>query len=154
GRPVAELNDVSGSGCCLLDKEYMAVDNHASSPFRDRIYATWTLFDGDGTAYIYEAHSDDYGETFSTPVVASTTSTALCTNTFSLPTPQGTCNENQDSQPFTGPDGDLYVLYSNFNNSLSSASDNHNQVLLVKSTDGGATFGSPVRVANFYDLPD
>ena len=30
---------------------------------------TWTFFDGDGTAYIYGAYSNDYGETFSSPVV-------------------------------------------------------------------------------------
>jgi hypothetical protein len=37
---------------------------------------------------------------------------------------------------------------------LSSATDNHNQILLVKSTDGGATFSAPVLVGNYYDLPD
>ena len=39
-RPVVELNDVAGSGCCLLDKPYMAIDNTAGSPFQDRIYVT------------------------------------------------------------------------------------------------------------------
>jgi len=61
---------------------------------------------------------------------------------------------NQDSDPFVGPDGNLYVAFDNFNNSLSSATDNHNQVLLTRSTDGGQTFGSPVLVGNYYDLPD
>ncbi len=78
---------------------------------------------------------------------------AFCTQTFGLPTPQGSCNENQDSQPFTGPDGALYVTYNNFNNAVTGA-DNRNQVLLVKSTDGGATFGAPVKVGDYYDLPD
>ncbi len=32
--------------------------------------------------------------------------------------------------------------------------DNRNQMLLAKSTDGGATFGSPVKVSDYYDLPD
>jgi hypothetical protein len=68
--------------------------------------------------------------------------------------PDGTCNENQDSDPFTGPDGALYVAYNNFNNSLADATDNHNQVLLAKSTDGGNTFSAPVLVANYNDLPD
>ena len=44
----------------------------------------------------------DYGESFSEPVLVSADS-ALCGNTFGLPTPQGRCNENQDSQPFTAP---------------------------------------------------
>ncbi|HEU5376094.1 MAG TPA: hypothetical protein VFV38_11680, partial [Ktedonobacteraceae bacterium] len=113
----------------------------------------WTIFAADGTSYIYEAHSSDYGETFSSPVVVSTTS-SLCVNTFGAGTPNGTCNENQDSQPFTGPDGALYVVYSNFNNALNGPTDNHSQILLSKSTDGGATFSAPVLVANFNDLPD
>src|SRR3954463_11839760 len=113
-RPVAELNDVAGAGDALLDKQYMTIDDHVGSPFQDRVYVTWTLFAPDGTAYIYESHSSNYGESFSPPVVVSRNS-ALCDNTYGLPTPEGSCNENQFSQPFTGPDGTLYVAWSNFN---------------------------------------
>jgi hypothetical protein len=151
GHPAIETFDTTGT--ILNDKPYMTVDNSPTSPFRDRIYVTWTLFAADGTGYIYEVHSDDYGQTFSSPVVVSTTS-SLCTNTFGLPTPQGTCNENQFSDPFTAPDGTLYVAYANFNNSTSSSSDNHNQMLLVRSTDGGQTFSAPTLVGNYNDLPD
>jgi hypothetical protein len=155
GRPVVEayVTPTNGSNVVLEDKPYMTVDNHVGSPYQDRIYVTWTVFATDGTAYIYESHSSDYGETFSTPVVVSTTS-PLCANTYGLPTPQGTCNENQFSDPFTGPDGTLYVVYNNYNNSVSNANDNHNQFLLSRSTDGGNTFSAPVLVANYYDLPD
>ena len=151
GHPAVETFNVTGSA--LTDKAYMTVDNNPNSPFRDRIYVTWTQFAADGSAYIFEVHSNDYGQTFSAPVVVSTTS-SLCVNTFGAGTPHGTCNENQDSDPFVGPDGNLYVAFDNFNNSLSSATDNHNQVLLTRSTDGGQTFGSPVLVGNYYDLPD
>jgi hypothetical protein len=151
GRPVAET--FTQNPAVLLDKPYMTVDNNVGSPFQDRIYVTYTSFAADGTAYIFESHSNDYGESFSAPVLVSGTS-SLCTNTFGLPTPNGTCNENQFSDPFVGPDGALYVTYANFNNSLSSATDNHNQMLLVKSTDGGATFSAPVLVGNYNDLPD
>ncbi len=153
GRPVVELNDVAGSFCCLLDKQLLTVDNHDGSPYQDRVYVTWTLFDADGTGYIYEAYSSDYGESFSSPVLVSGDS-SLCPNDYALPTPNGSCNENQFSQPFTGSDGALYVVYTNYNNALSSSSDNRNQFLLVKSTDGGASFGAPVKVSDFYDLPD
>ena len=78
---------------------------------------------------------------------------SLCTVTFGAGTPNGNCNENQDSDPFTGPDGALYVAFNNYNNSV-SGNDNRNQVLLVKSTGGGATFSAPVKVAHFYDLRD
>ncbi len=156
GRPVAQLYNNPGpaSGLPLLDKPYMTVDDRVGSPFQDRIYVTYTLFGTDGTAYIFEAHSNDYGESFSSAVLVSASS-SLCTVTFGLPTPNGSCNENQFSQPFTGPDGALYVIYDNYNTvALTSTSDNHNQVLLAKSTDGGATFSAPVLVANYNDLPD
>jgi hypothetical protein len=152
GRPVVEHNDVAGAGNFLLDKQLLTVDNSRTSAFRDRVYVTWTTFAEDGTGYIYEAHSADYGETFSAPVLVSSNS-ALCDNTFGLPTPQGTCNENQFSQPFTAPDGTLYVTYANFNNAV-TAPENRNQMLLSKSTDGGVTFSAPVRVGYYNDLPD
>ena len=152
-RVVSEQPDVTGTGTePFLDKQLLTVDNHRGSPFRDRVYVTWTTFAADGTAYIYQSHSADYAETWSTPTVVSTTSD-LCTNTFGVATPQGTCNQNQFSQPFTAPDGTLYVTWANFNNAV-TGDDNRNQVLLAKSTDGGATFSSPVKVADYYDLPD
>jgi len=150
GRPAVETFDTTGA--VLNDKPYMTIDTHAGSPFQDRIYITWTLFAADGTAYIYEVHSDNYGESFSSPVVASLDS-PLCANTFGVPTANGRCNENQFSDPFTGSDGALYVVFDNYNNAVSGA-DNRNQVLIAKSTDGGATFGAPQKVSDFYDLPD
>ncbi|MDI2130140.1 sialidase family protein [Yinghuangia seranimata] len=152
GHPVAEIPDLPGTGGALLDKQLMAVDNNARSRFADRVYVSWTTFAADGTGYIYEAYSADYGQTFSAPVLVSRDS-AACTNTFGLPTPQGKCNENQDSQPFVGADGMLYVVYNNFNNTV-TGNDNRNQVMLARSTDGGATFSDPVKVGDYYDLPD
>src|SRR5581483_4377720 len=59
--------------------------------------------------------------------------------------------------PFVGPDGALYVAWSNFNSpgsNLSNTTDNSYQVLLAKSTDGGNSFSAPIKVANYNDLPD
>lgn len=151
GRPVIET--FTQNPAILNDKQYMTVDNHVGSPFQDRIYVTWTIFAADGSSYIYEAHSSDYGQSFSAPVVVSTAS-SLCVNTNGAGTPNGPCNSNQFSDPFTGPDGTLYVTYANFNNAVSGPGDNHNQILLSKSTDGGATFSAPVLVGNYNDLPD
>ncbi len=134
----------------LLDKPYMTVDNHVGSPFQDRIYVTWTLFAANGTANIYEAHSNNYGQTFSSPVLVSTTST-LCPNSVIA---TNNCDANQFSDPFTGPDGNLYVTYSNFNNKEPASDNNQYQILLSKSTDGGVSFSPPVLVAPFNDLPD
>jgi hypothetical protein len=138
GRPVVETFTRSTTGVPLTDKPYIAVDSNPASPFRDRVYVTWTQFAADGTAYIYEVHSNDYGQTFSNPVVVSTTS-SLCSNTLGLPTPQGSCNANQFSDPFIGPDGTLYVAFDN-TNTTNSSGDNHFQVVPTHSTDGGAAF--------------
>ncbi|MBV9417025.1 MAG: exo-alpha-sialidase [Solirubrobacterales bacterium] len=140
-------------GAMLVDKALMAIDDNVNSSFRDRIYVTWTQYAADGSAYIYEVHSSDYGQTFSAPVVVSANS-PLCTNTFGAQTPHGNCNENQFSDPFIGPDGSLYVVWANYNNATTSSTDNRNQMLLAKSTDGGQTFSAPVKVSDYYDLPD
>jgi hypothetical protein len=145
--------DPAGGSGVLEDKELMAVDSNASSPFRDRIYVTWTEFAADGSAYIYATHSNDYGEHFSAPVVVSGNNPALCDQTYGVPTTHGNCNENQDSDPFIGPDGALYVAFNNYN-TLVAGNENKNRVLLAKSTDGGETFSTPVLVSDYYDLPD
>jgi hypothetical protein len=56
-RPVVEHNDVAGAGDHLEDKEFIAADANPGSPFRDRVYVTWTRFAADGTAYILSSHS-------------------------------------------------------------------------------------------------
>jgi len=158
GRYVASSFDPHGTGIPPFeDKQLLSVDNHVGSPFQDRIYVTWTEFPHDGGNYIWESYSKDYGETFSPRVLVSANS-ALCTNNFGGGTQQGNCNANSFSQPFTGPDGSLYVVFANYNNlvqnDLVSGADNRTQILLAKSTDGGASFSAPVKVSDFYDLPD
>ncbi|TML56980.1 MAG: exo-alpha-sialidase [Actinobacteria bacterium] len=167
GRPVFQVTQTSFLP--LEDKQFMAVDNNSNkcagspttvnpgstcTPFQDRIYVTWTEFAPDGTAFIYEAYSADYGEHFSPRHLVSLTS-PLCPNDYGLGTAD-TCNENQFSQPFVGSDGALYVIWSNFNNpeTFGTTPDNRNQILLSKSLDGGNTFSNPVKVADYYDLPD
>jgi hypothetical protein len=155
GRPVITSSDVTGSGVPdFEDKPYMTVDNHVGSPFQDRIYVTWTAFRSTGSAYIWESYSSDYGEHFSAPHLVSINAPTLCPVTFGAGTEYGSCNENQFSQPFTGPDGALYVVYDNFNNAEKIATDDRNQILISKSTDGGNTFVGPIKVSDYYDLPD
>jgi hypothetical protein len=151
GTPVVEDYDTTGAS--LQDKPYGTIDDNRSSPYANRIYVTWTDFAVDGSAYIYEAYSSDFGRTFSAPHVVSGDST-LCPNNYGLGTGHGNCNENQFSDPFVGPNGNLYVVYNNYNNAVSSAQDNENQFLLAESVDGGNTFLPPVKVASYYDLPD
>jgi len=169
-RVVTEEPDVKGTGTTpFLDKQLLTVDNHKDSRFRDRVYVTWTTFAPDGSAYIYESHSANYAESWSPPVRVSAANPGLCKTNPGRPIDAdargggdeadepapapGQCWANQDSQPFTAPDGTLYVLWTNYNNAV-TGTDNRNQILLAKSTDGGSTFSAPTRVTDFYDLPD
>jgi hypothetical protein len=148
------LFDPGGTADVLKDEPMITIDDNPGSPYRDRIYVTWTELAMDGTMYIYEVHSDDYGETFSKqPVLVSATS-PTCTNTMGVVTPDGPCNENQSSDPFVGADGNMYVAWDNFNNQPTSGNNNNFQVLLAKSTDGGQSFAAPVQVSPYYDLPN
>jgi hypothetical protein len=180
GRYVTLSQDIAGTTGVLEDKQYLMVDNSVTSPFRDRLYVTWTEFT-DTTAYIFEAFSADYGETFSTKHQVSPGGTQpLCPAPFIAT--QG-CDNNQFSQPFTAPDGTLYVVWANYNavagmgmgdddnggggaagsNAVGGAGgaaaptvgvENRQQILVSKSTDGGNTFSPPVKVGDFYELPD
>jgi hypothetical protein len=168
GRYTTVNQDVGGSGPILEDKALMTVDNHVGSPFRDRIYVTWTEYTATAV-YIYQVHSDDYGETFSARVRLSVPS-SLCPFPAN---PGGGCDNNQFSQPFVGPDGTLYVVWSNFNTvqlpppgpdegggdraglaPTAPAAGARYQVLMSTSRDGGVTFTAPQRVATYYELPD
>jgi hypothetical protein len=161
GRPVVIAADVAGTnpvtgtgapgGAPFEDKPYMTVDNHAGSPFQDRVYVAYTEFTSAGTAIIYSTFSDDYGQSFHARVAAVSATSPLCPNSVG---PSGTCDVGSFADPFTGPDGAYYIVFQNFNNALKSANDNRNQMLVVKSTDGGNTFSPPVKVADYFDLPD
>ncbi len=147
GRPVIESFNTTFFP--FEDKPYMAIDDHVGSPFQDRISVTYNEDLADGSARIFESFSNDYGETFSKRVLVSSTS-PLCPNSVGT---SGSCDLSAFSQPFVGSDGDLYVVYVNANNAV-TLPDNHSQVLLSKSTDGGQSFSAPVKVADYYDLPD
>jgi len=91
------------------DKELMTADQNASSPKRDNVYMTWTRFNAEGHSPIYFGQSSDGGATWSTPVEISGSSASIC------PLPEGICNDDQGSDPVVGPDGTIYVAFSNGN---------------------------------------
>jgi hypothetical protein len=119
----------------LNDKEWIAVDSHVSSAFRDNVYVTWTRFkfNGHSGAYtqspIFFVRSTDGGATFSTPKAIS-----------------GNVLYGQGSRPVVGPDGTLYVFWDG-----STRLASLNSTYVVKSTDGGATFSSPIAISQLTD---
>jgi hypothetical protein len=155
GSAVKQSDGTGADGIGLLDKPYMAVDTGRHSDFRDRIYVAWTEYNVDFTAaQISFAWSDDHGATWHLTGVISGTSPTLCPVNLSG-APAGTCDNNQFPQPFTAPNGDLYVVFQNFNNALGPGGDNHAQMLIVKSTDGGASFtGTSTPVEQLPSISD
>jgi hypothetical protein len=120
----------------LNDKEWIAADWHLASPHRDRVYVSWTrfLFNPSNGSYvqspIFFAYSTDGGQTFSEPQNIS-----------------GNVLYDQGSRPIVGYDGTVYVIFEGATRLATLDS-----TYIVKSTDGGATFGKPVKVAELQDV--
>ena len=150
-----------GIGCDLSksqlfnDKEWITTDNNPASRFYGRSYLTWSKFESHSGVYvssaIFESHSDDGGEHWTPAKEISGFNPALCT--FQLSGPAGECDENQFSVPAVAPDGTVYVAFQNEQNQSlwESANEFDDQYLVVKSTDGGATWSSPSFVVGLED---
>lgn len=117
------------SGAPFHDKPYMAIDNSPSSPYRGSIYVSWTMFSSlsGGTSPIYFSRSTDGGVTFSVPARIS-----------------GTVQYDQGSQPSVGPNGEVYVSFAGYVGS-------EIRLYVVRSLDGGSTFGTPIQAAFISD---
>jgi len=120
----------------LNDKEWIAADANVSSPFRDRVYVTWTrfIFDAHTGGYvqspILEAHSTNGGATFSAPQLIG-----------------APVIYDQGSRPVVGPDGTVYVFFEG-----STRLATLNSTYMVKSTDGGESWSQPIAVAQLQDI--
>ena len=120
----------------LNDKEWIAADSHATSPFRDRVYVSWTrfLFNPINGAYkqspIMFAYSNDGGRTFSDPELLS-----------------GNVLYDQGSRLVVGGDGTLYAFWEG-----STRLATFDSIWSAQSTDGGKSFSKPVAVASLIDI--
>ena len=108
----------------------------------DRVYVTWTKFTATASQ-IMESHSDDQGRSWS-PQKPINGSAGFCAFAAAGP---GACDDNQFSTPTVHPTtGFLGVAFENFN------TPDENQILFVRSTDGGNTFTGPFFVTPVFDL--
>jgi hypothetical protein len=120
----------------LNDKEWIAADWHVSSPYRDRVYMSWTRFifnpqNGNFVqAPIFFAYSTDGGQTFSSPQNIS-----------------GNVLYDQGSRPIVGYDGAVYVIFDG-----AIRKSTLDSTYIVKSTDGGVTFGKPVAISQLQEV--
>jgi hypothetical protein len=108
----------------------------------DRLHATWTRFDVDGTGKIMHSYSDDQARSWSPPKAISG-SAAFCIGGTAA---ASDCDQNQASVPTVHPTtGLLGVAFENFN------TPGENQYLFVRSSDGGQTFTGPFFVSSVFD---
>ena len=125
----------------LTDKEWMEVDTTPSSPFKNTIYISLTDFNNlNNNSQITVSRSTDGGATFKTVKVGA----------------QGVFPVvHQFSDLAIGKDGAVYVSYIECtgNGPTSDCGGTVASILVSKSTDGGATWSTPV-VATTVNMAD
>jgi hypothetical protein len=115
------------------DKEWLVCDGWRTSPFRGNCYLSY--LDGE-SGEIRTRSSGDGGATWTPPV--------------GVPgrTDSGVAN---GAQPVIRPDGSLVVVFAVFAAFASFADPEANQLVAVRSTDGGRTFTPRRRIARLDD---
>lgn len=105
------------------DKPMITTDTNPGSPFRGNVYVAWDAASGGSSGGgIRVARSSDQGQTF---------------HTVRADNPSGP-GRAIGAVPFTGPGGELYVAWNDYKAS---------SIVINKSMDGGATWGTPVTIA-------
>ena len=138
-------NSNNGAIAVLQDKEYVAVDNHPSSPYFGNVYEGWTKFvftagascgaaSSQIAAPVVFSRSTDHGLTWSMPITAS----------------QPISANNQGTVPVVGLNGEVYLYYLG---AQTQSQLNYDTVLFSRSTDGGQTFPFFTHIASIVDLP-
>jgi len=120
------------------DKEWLAADSWAGSPFRDRLYLAWSDLTNGATGSVSRlTRSTDQGMTWSAAVQLGAAGTA-----FKWPV-----------HVAVAPNGDVYAAdhrQPNWNSSVPS-SGTVGRIHFFRSTDGGATFATQANAATSGD---
>lgn len=139
----------------FYDKEWLTVDNNPGSPFYGRAYLTTSRFlNGLQGSYaespIWLSYSDDGGRSWSRPKEISGSSPQC---SYQETGAAQECDESQFSIPEVASDGTLYVHFANAQNEAEweVPTDFDQQVMVTRSTDGGATFTNPVAAVQLED---
>ena len=109
----------------------------------DRLYVTYSLFSGAGSAQIFLSYSDDQARSWSSPQFIGGAASFCAAGGR----PGNSCADSQGSQPTVNPTtGQLWVGFIN------GDTVDEDQYLVVTSRDGGQTFSPPSRVDTLYDV--
>jgi hypothetical protein len=118
------------------DKINIAVDQSVGTPTAGNVYVAWARYTGQSANnVILFSRSTDGGRTFSKPVQLS----------------EG-LGEEQFADIGVGPQGAVYVTYRE----IAHQNPTQNRIRIVRSTDGGQSFGAPRTVASIvpFDSTD
>lgn len=135
--PTTPVIITDGSTGLFNDKEFVGIDSRDDSRYRGRIYVTWTQFDFSGPNGGYVA----------SPILISYSSNGGATWSVPRAVTPPDLYANQGSVPAVGRNGELLVVFENFNTPTYV-----NQVMVAKSLDGGRTFERPVKVDDLFDV--
>ena len=131
GKPLEKAPNWSSKSLGFVeDKQWLAVDRFATSPFRDRVYAAWAIFNGFSTKIKF-TYSTDRGQTFKKPITLSSPSQTGPANTYVYPA--------------VDAGGNVYVAYVGWVDS--NAANRTETIFVSRSADGGVTWGPFVAVA-------
>jgi hypothetical protein len=122
------------------DKQWITIDTNPSSPFFNRVYALWAVFDGCCTAKTFaafaQAFPDGTHSDWSVPVKLPDGSNNAQGTTYVLP------HVDQDG-----------VLYTPLTNTAPTAQYCCDKITMIKSTDGGASWTVTSVVADNIAAP-
>src|ERR671924_592483 len=99
------------------------------------------------------SYSDDAGKTWTRPREISGSNPTYCTANQGSAGPAGACDESFFSYPAVLPNGDVVVGFMNQQHSAAweSANEFEDQIMVVRSTDGGVHWSAPVHVVDLED---
>ncbi|MHB8641509.1 MAG: sialidase family protein [Gaiellaceae bacterium] len=106
----------------VVDKQWVAVNDSAVSPYRDHVYAFWAVFNGNAVEVDF-SKSTDRGDTFSAPVRITPPNQVGPSTTYVYPSVDAS--------------GTLYVAIASF---AAASGSSDAEIYVGKSTDDGTTF--------------
>jgi hypothetical protein len=132
-----------GSNALFNDKDWIAVDR-GTSAYRGSVYVTWARQqyrqDVQTESPIYFVRSRDGAVTWTSGTEISGSSPLCSGQGATGPTTRCDQNDAGFSTPIVAPDGTIYVAFLNHEAQGASLRD---QVLLVRSSDGGDSWSDP-----------